>query len=177
MKKPTPKTKPTPAKSPTPPPEPQVCDSLRAAAGAWQIPISVLKASKASGCPAFVNGRIHREPLMQWLRDNRPKVDEAEKLDIAKADRAALETERIRAQVRLLCAKADLQERLVILRTEAVAEWTRAMSIVQEEYRMLMEPDCYRIACQRARLRVGTLHEETAPQNSCLTNDPFQTTV
>jgi hypothetical protein len=187
--KPTPPTK-RPAKSPTskhkptPPPTnpPEVCDSLRAAAGAWSIPIAALRLAKSSGCPGFVNGRVHRGPVMAWLRQNSDVAEQAAAGDLEKCTRAELEFARLKAQTRLAISRADAADKLTIPRDEAKAEWARAVSIFEQEFSSLMEPDHYRIAISRCKARIGSLHDgdEAAPQKLPkigLTNGPFETTV
>jgi hypothetical protein len=186
--KPTPPTKPptkppTSKPKPTPPPTnpPEVCDSLRAAAGAWSIPIAALRLAKSSGCPGFVNGRVHRGPVMAWLREHSDVADQAAAVSLEKCTRAELEFSRLKAQTRLAISRADAADRVVILKTEATAEWARAIAILESEYSQFLEPAHFAIAQRRAKLRIGNLlgdgEPAPAPPNSCLTNDPFQTTV
>ena len=160
---------------------PTVAENQKAAAKLWEIPLSVIRAAKSVGCGAFVGSRVHREPLLEWLRDNSAAAAGAAAADIEKADKQALELQRLRAVTRLAIAKADQADRLTILRSEAKDEWARAIGILEQEFSSLMEADHYRIAIVRAKSRIGQLHDDEAAQQKLpkngLTNDPFQTTV
>lgn len=134
---------------------PEIAENQKAASSAWGIPVSVLKAAKASGCPAFQGSRVHRQPLLAWLRLNASAAATATAADIARADKQELELVKLRAQARLLVSKADLSEEVVIPKEAAKAEWARAMAVVEEEAKSLMESDHYRIFVDRCKSRIG----------------------
>lgn len=47
--------------------KPRVFDSLAAAAKGIPLPMAVLKAAKAAGCPAFRSNRVYADELVRWL--------------------------------------------------------------------------------------------------------------
>lgn len=147
-----PKTK---TASPAPPLE--IAENQQAAAAAWSIPVAVIKAAKAAGCRAFQGSRIHRAPLVDWIRRNAATADRATADDISKASKEELELIRLRAQTRVLVSKADALDRVSISKEEAKAGFARGVAIVEEEAQALMEPDHYRIFIDRCKTRIGNV--------------------
>jgi hypothetical protein len=138
-----------------------IAPNIKAAFASWGVPVAVLKAAKAQGCDAFSpGGRIDRAKFMQWLNDNSQAADTAVDIDLKKADKTELESERLRAQIVWQRLKNDRESKTTISRAEAVEAWARAMSILQEEFRQLMEPERYAIACERAKMRIAELLPE-----------------
>lgn len=134
----------------------EVAANQKAASASWNVPLAVLKAAKAGGCKAFSpGGRIKRAEFFAWLRTHEGEAEQAVALDLAKADRQELENEKIRAQIRLLRSRDDRESRTVIPMEEAVAEWSRALSILESEYKSLMDPEHFRVAQTRAKSRIG----------------------
>jgi hypothetical protein len=134
----------------------EVAPNQQAASSSWDVPLAVLKAAKAAGCPAFSpGGRINRTGFFAWLQTHEGEADHAVALDLAKADRQELDNEKIRAQIRLLRSRNERESRSLITMTEARAEWSRCIAIAQEEFKSLMEPDHYRVACVRWKSRCG----------------------
>jgi len=145
----------------TTPPKPaaavplEIAENQKAAAAAWNVPLAVLKLAKAQGCTAFKSGRVHRQEFFAWLKTHEAEAGQAVELDLQKAERAELEKERLRAQIILLRSRNDRETRTTIPIQEAREETARALAILQEEYRQLMEPDLYRAACIKAKARMG----------------------
>lgn len=163
--KPKSKTKTTkPTTKPAPPPE--IAESMKAASVLWGIPVAVLRAAKAAGCQGFKGARVFRSQLMAWLKANSDVADQATAASLDQASKAELEMARLRAQTRLAISKADAADRVVILKTEALAEWSRAAAIVEEEYRAFLEPQEFAVAQRRAKLRIGNLLGDDLPQQS-----------
>lgn len=51
-------------------------DTISSAAAALGIPLQSLRWAKKNGCPAFRNGRVIEEPLLEWMEHNPPPTDE-----------------------------------------------------------------------------------------------------
>ena len=146
-------------KSEKPAAEPlEIAENQKAASASWKIPMAVLKLAKSLGCPAFKSGRVHRKEMLQWIEDHEAEAADAVAVDIEKADKVELEKEKLRAQVALLKAKLAREENETIPRTEAAEEWQRAVSIIQDEAKQLMDRDMYRVFCDRTKARIGNLH-------------------
>ena len=140
--------------------DPEIALAMKEATVRWGIPSAVLKAAKLDGCPAFEkSGRIYKTPLMAWIEKNSDKAAAATEMDLRKADKHALEEERLRQQILLLKAKHEREQGNVIPRDLARAEWTRAAAIFQEEAKMLMEKDLYRTWIERCKTKIGNLME------------------
>jgi hypothetical protein len=132
---------------------PDVAQSMKQAEAFWGISVSTMRIAKAAGCPAFVQHRIHRDALVEWLEKNPTAVGKGEAL----TDAAELKRQKTEAEVRLLRAKISREERETIPLAEAKAEWGRAASIVQEEAKQLMEKDHYRVFVERCKSRIGEI--------------------
>ena len=134
----------------------EIAPNQSAAAASWDVPLAVLKAAKGAGCKAFSpGGRINRQEFFAWLKTHEAEAGQAVELDLQKAERAELEKERLRAQIILLRSRNDRETRTTIPIQEAREETARALAILQEEYRQLMEPGLYRSACIKAKARTG----------------------
>ena len=121
----------------------------------WGISKAAMRIAKAAGCPAFVEHRIHRDPLIEWLEKNPDAAGKGEAL----TDAAELKRQKTEAEVKLLRAKIAREERETIPLSEAKDEWARAASIVQEEAKNLMEKDHYRVFVERCKTRIGEILE------------------
>jgi hypothetical protein len=130
---------------------PDTAQSMSQAASIWGIPKNILRVAKASGCPAFVEHRIHRDALLKWLDENPDTATKGETI----SDASELKRQKLQAEVELLRVKIDMQKRDLITMAEARAEWSRALSIGQEEAKNLMESDVYRVFCERWKSRCG----------------------
>jgi hypothetical protein len=146
----------TKSKKEKPETTPDVAQSMKQAEAFWGISGSTLRIAKAAGCPAFIQHRIHRDPLIAWLEKNPDAAGKGESL----TDAAELKRQKTEAEVKLLRAKIAREERETIPLADAKAEWARAASIVQEEAKQLMERDHYRVFVERCKTRIGNLLEE-----------------
>ena len=149
-------TKRTKSESKPTAPEPlELAENQKSAAALWGIPVPVQKLAKSQGCSAFKSGRVHRKPLLEWVKRHAAESEQAVSLDLAKANKQELELEKLRAQIRLLTSRDDREKRDLITMTEARSEWSRALAIGQEEAKGLMESDVYRVFCVRWKSRCG----------------------
>jgi hypothetical protein len=167
-----PKTKSKPATA-----EPlEIAPNQSAASASWDVPLAVLKAAKSQGCKAFSpGGRINRQEFFSWLKTHEADADQAVALDLEKAERAELELQKLRAQIRLLRSRNERETRETIPIAEACAEWGRAVAIAQEECQILMDDrDRYRVFCERWKSRVGSMFQLT-PQEMIATIEKFYT--
>ena len=136
-----------------PKPIAEVAESMKSASALWGIPAAVLKAAKAAGCPAFRQQRVHRKPLVEWLREHPETAGEGERI----AGEAELRRRRLAAQIELLELNVARAKGEVIDRAYAQEEWSRAASICQAEARLLLEADAYRIWVTRVKDRIGQI--------------------
>jgi hypothetical protein len=134
---------------------PEIAENQKSAAALWGIPVPVQKLAKSQGCNAFKSGRVHRKPLLEWVKQHAGESEKAVALDLEKAERAELELERLRVQIRLLRSRNERENRTLITMEEARSEWARCIAIAQDEFRALMDPDHYRVACIRWKSRCG----------------------
>ena len=130
---------------------PEYVESMKVAAAKWGIPVPVMKIAKAAGCDAFCGSRIKRPELERWLKQN-PKASEEGEMAATEAE---LKRRKLQNEVTLGDVKIDIQKRNLIPLAEAVAEWSRALSILESEYKSLMDPEHFRVAQTRAKSRVG----------------------
>lgn len=124
---------------------------MKQAESFWGISVAAMRVAKAKGCPAFVQHRIHRDPLIEWLEKNPDTAGEG--ADIK--DHAELKRMKTQGEVELLRAKIDKEKRITIPLTEAREETQRCISIGMEEAKGFMEKDHYRVYCERWKSRVG----------------------
>ena len=132
---------------------PEVAQSMKQAESFWGISANTLRVAKAAGCPAFVQHRIQREPLLKWLETNQDAVGKGEAL----TDANELKRQKVEAEVKLLRAKIAREERETIPLDEAKSEWGRASAIVQEEAKNLLSKDLYRVFVERCKTRIGNM--------------------
>jgi hypothetical protein len=141
----------------------EIAPNQSAAAASWDVPLAVLKAAKAAGCKAFsAGGRINRTEFFEWLKTHESEAQGAVAVDLEKAERGELEKEKLRAQIILLRSRNDRESRESIPIAEACGEWARAVSIMQEEAKNLMDsPELYRVFCERSKSRTGEMFQFT----------------
>ena len=132
---------------------PDVAQSMAQAESLWGISKAAMRIAKAAGCPAFVEHRIHRDPLIEWLEKNPEAAGKGEAL----TDASELKRQKTEAEVKLLKAKLAREERETIPLSEAREAWARAAAIDAEEAKNLMERDHFRVWCERTKTRIGEL--------------------
>lgn len=110
-----------------------------------------MRVAKAAGCPAFIQHRIHRDPLIKWLEENPDAPEKGKPF----TDAAELKRQKTEAEVTLLKAKIARENRETIPLDLARSEWSRAMAIMIEEAKNLMERDHFRVYCERTKSKVG----------------------
>lgn len=137
------------------PAEQKIAMNMKQAEVVFGVSKAVQKLAKENGCTAFKAQRVHRDPLLQWVKDNPQLVAKAEAAANDTRDHAELKRQKLAAEVTLLDAKVDSIARTTISRDEAKSEWARALAIIQEEAKSLMEPDPYRIFCERIKAKIG----------------------
>ena len=132
----------------------KIAQSMKQAQAFWDIPVSLMKIAKAAGCSAFVEHRIHRDELLQWIKDN----PEAGKEGDDGSTMEQLKRKELIAKVQLLQLKCAKEDGTSIAKEDARQDWARALSVIQEEARNLInDDDRYRIFCERIKHGVGNL--------------------
>ncbi|HTJ77694.1 MAG TPA: hypothetical protein VL357_01740 [Rariglobus sp.] len=94
----------------------EVYDSVKAAASALDLPISVLKKAKGAGCPAFRGGRVHVADFKKWLKEN----------PIDTAGGGDLREQKLAQEVRRLTIANDAKQRELVSRAWVVERFQRA---------------------------------------------------
>jgi len=111
---------------------PAVLDSLAQAEAVWGIDRREMLRAKHAGCAAFRNGKIQRDPLLDWLKSN-PRSESELPVD---GKNLSLQDQKLAKQIEKLDieiarSRGDLVERAVV--TE---EWgkhaTRLFDIVNQ---------------------------------------------
>ena len=127
-------------------------NSFKQANAQWGIPLHVLKVAKAAGCGAFVDHRIHRDELLQWIEDHPESLGEASEASTIED----LKRQKLLEEVKLLKIKVAKENGSSIEKEQARQEWARALAICQEEARGLInDDDKYRIFCERIKAKLG----------------------
>ena len=145
-----------PAKKRARKPEPEtrdVAQSIKQAAALWGIPKATMLIAKNAGCRAFVQHRVHREPLLKWLAENPEASAEGD----SKTSEAELKRKKLQNEVTLGELKIANENKKTILREKAKEEWSRAVAIVQEEAKMLMDKQIYRVFIDRIKSKIGNI--------------------
>jgi hypothetical protein len=92
-------------------------DSLKAAAAAMKLPMRLLKAAKAAGCPAFRSNRVYEAELIEWIANN------PEAAEMAGDDPR---DEKLREEIRKLRIANDAKEGRLIERAWVAERMQRA---------------------------------------------------
>ena len=133
----------------------EIAQSIKSAASLWKIPVAVIRIAKAAGCKAFVGSRIRRTDLERWLAKN----PEATRAGEEKAHESELRRRKLQNEVTLGNLRIANEEAKTIPRDVAKSEWARALAIVHDEAKVILEAGHYRIFIDRITLRIGSMHE------------------
>lgn len=93
---------------------PEYFDTMKQAASALELPLKILKKAKGAGCPAFRGSRVYREPLQEWLKENKEQI-------VASRSKEDVQIEKLLEEVRKLRISNDQKEKLVILKDKVKA--------------------------------------------------------
>ncbi|MCX6875390.1 MAG: hypothetical protein NTW21_16520 [Verrucomicrobia bacterium] len=151
-------------KSKAKPGTPEIAENQKSAAAMWGIPIEVQRAAKARGCQAFKSGRVHRKPLLAWIKRNAAALAAVEKAAGERRSDADLKRERLAIQIEHAQFSLQKDKGLYTLTAAAQADWLTAAAIYQEEAKSLMERDHYRIYVDRVYARLEALNHCRLPQ-------------
>lgn len=131
-----------------------VAGTLGQASSMWGIPLLLIKHARKAGCTAFRSNKVYRAELLEWLAKNpQAGVAASETMEELKKQGQKLANEE--KAIKVARAKRELVEWSL-----AKAEFDRALSILSEEAKGLMEPDVYRVWVTRSRDRVGDFNVE-----------------
>jgi len=136
---------------------PEIAQSMTQAETLFGVSKAVQICCKASGCvEAFQGQRVHKKPLLAWIRRNPKAVAAAELAADERQSEAAMKRQRLAIQIEH--AQLDLDEAKALLIPLVVAsdQWNQCCAIVCEESKALMEPDLYRVWITRIRARLTT---------------------
>ena len=136
---------PEPPKVPT-----NIAENMKAASTLWEIPMHIIKAAKAKGCPAFKQQRVYRDALIQWLKDN-PEVmnggDES-------AGESELKRRKLLVQIQAIEYKLEKDKGEQVSISTVKEEWARGLAIVFEEAKQLMDQEIYQVFTTRCKAKL-----------------------
>lgn len=92
----------------------RVWDTMKQAASALNVPLSLLKKAKAAGCDAFINSRIHEDKLAKWLSEHRQEIAE-------KRSKEDVQIEKLLEEVRKIRTINDERDKILVKRESVVA--------------------------------------------------------
>lgn len=132
----------------------QVASCQQEAERLWGVPRAVQHRAKLAGCVAFKSQRVHRAPLLEWVRENPDEVAAALR-EGAKVDAIrALKRRKLAAQVEILETRARNARDSVTDAAIFRSEWHRAARIVFEELENLMPPEHCAVCRNRINSRL-----------------------
>ena len=123
---------------------------------------AVQRAAKQAGCSAFVGDRVHRKPLLEWVRRNKVLAAEAEATAEAKGSEAQLKRERLTLQIQHARLNYERDKKELIPLQEHLGTLALISAVTQEEARALMERDHYRVWMQRTQSKLETVLRASA---------------
>ena len=138
---------------------------MKTAASVWKLPIGEIRRAKDGGCTGFVGQKVYLDGLMAWLKANPPQSPKpvGGGGDLATADKEELERLKLIGQVSRLDIGIEADKhKLAVVREDFVSkvavtdEWARAVSIIFEEAKGLMEKDIYPVFVARVKSKIKT---------------------
>ncbi|MEI6654160.1 MAG: hypothetical protein WCP45_05275 [Verrucomicrobiota bacterium] len=127
---------------------PEFAVNMSSAEHLFGVPKFVQVLAKSRGCPAFVFQRVHRRPLLAWVKRNARFVAEVTaQREAAAADRGEwdrLKCRKLELETEALGIKLQADKGLTMLKTEAEELWSHCAAIVMEEAKTLMDREQYR---------------------------------
>jgi beta-glucosidase-like glycosyl hydrolase len=91
----------------------RVWDTMKQAAAALNVPLSLLKKAKSAGCDAFVGSRIYEDKLAPWLADHRQEIAE-------KRSKEDVQIEKLLEEVRKIRTVNDERDKILVKRERVV---------------------------------------------------------
>lgn len=138
---------------------PDFAVNMASAEHLFGVPKHIQILAKSRGCLGFAGQRVHRRPLLQWVRRNHRLIAEATaQRSATAADRGEMERLKVRkllAEVQALDLKLLCDKGLMFLKTEAEELWGACAAIVMEEGRLMMDSVTYREFITRLKARLA----------------------
>ena len=128
---------------------PDVAQNMTQAENLYGISKAVQIIAKQNGCAAFKSQRIHKAPLLAWVKSNKKLVTQAETEAAGKADIAKLKLQKLLAEVLMLEEKNRRLEASLIPRKTVLEVWQSCWQIVCEESAKLMHIDKHEVLIHR----------------------------
>jgi hypothetical protein len=88
-----------------------VCESIGIASVRTGIPIDVLRAARAAGCPNFRGGRVYCDGLVEWISANGAAIQSAVE---AEAPAGSLKEQKLSEEIRKLKLANDIKARVLV---------------------------------------------------------------
>ena len=138
---------------------PEIAQSMTQAEKLFGVSKAVQIACKASGCvEAFKAQRVHKKPLLAWVRQNPKAVAAAELAADERQSESAMKRQRLAIAIEHAQLDLDAAKGLLTTVVESDARYIELAAIVQEEAKLLMEPDHFRIWIERIRARLTAIN-------------------
>ncbi|MCX6879864.1 MAG: hypothetical protein NTW21_39575 [Verrucomicrobia bacterium] len=140
---------------------PDIAQNMAQAETLFGVPKHIQKLAKSRGCDAFHGQRVHKKPLLAWVRKNAKlvaaTVADLERTAASKSELAELKRQKMALEVAGLEFNLDKDKSKYTLTAAAQADWLTASAIYQEEAKSLMERDHFRIYVDRVHARLQAL--------------------
>ena len=134
--------------------KPVVADSITHAAALLGVDAATIRLAKSRGGDGFKGHRIDVEKLMTWLKANPEIAKESLAATVRKASASDLATRKLQAATELLEERLKRERNEVVAKATVQDEWARAISIIEDEARSLMEPDVFPVFISRIKAKI-----------------------
>jgi hypothetical protein len=123
-------------------------ESIRSAVAMWGVTVADIKRAKTGGCTAFRNGRIHRDELLPWLKDN--------PVDLTAAlDEMGWKERRLKAQVDKLEMEVAKEKGKLVERHVVTEEWGKHLTFIFDTLDKSMDRHAYNAIVKEVRTYLG----------------------
>ncbi len=122
--------------------------SMRSAVAMWGVTAADIKRAKNGGCSAFRNGRIHRDELLPWLKNN--PVDPT-----AALDEMGWKERRLKAQVDKLEMEVAREKGKLVERHTVTEEWGKHLTFIFDTLDKSMDRHAYNAIVKEVRTYLG----------------------
>lgn len=114
---------------------PAFAESMASAAAMYGIPMAELKRAKRAGCTAFRGPRVHRNEIVEWLKEN-PSDDTGDPIE-------ELKRQQLLRVIRNLDLQYEKEVGTLIPREQAKSAWASATQKIQDVLGKLLEKETY----------------------------------
>jgi hypothetical protein len=123
-------------------------ESMKAASAMYGVSVADIRRAKYGGCTAFRNGRIHRDELLPWLKDNPAKADEP-------LSEMGWKERRLKAQVDKLEMEVAREKGKLVERHTVTEEWGKHLTFIFDTLDKSMDRHAYNAIVKEVRTYLG----------------------